>query len=251
MYKNLGGKLTFYDIDLKCNNIYNMKNIFNRGVKYMKKFYNLIVPIIVAVIIVVNIVFYMLSEKNTIKNEKPSVEVNKEERIVAIHTGAVKFNSKEWTSDDVDGGYVFDKKHRNRGIYGEYDFVSILNGAKVQDVDYNEIPRARKMTMYLDIQPFNNDATKKLKEVDITLKITGRCDLKDFRNEVDVDFISENRGSVEDELEIIDRNESMEYRITDKKELGNYAITMFNMRDKKNNWAFDIVIDDNSIYEAK
>lgn len=205
--------------------------------------------IFAVLVLIGTIIFVVISEKNTIKGEKTRVDINREDRIVKIHTGAVVFNSKVWTSESADGGYVFDKEHPNRGIYGEYDFVNILNGEEIKKVNYNKEKRSDDLSIYLDIEPFNVDADKKLKDVDITIEILARCDLIDFRKDLDVNFVLENKGSVKNE--ILSRNESMTYHITDTDELGSYVIDIFEFQHEVVNWAFDIKITDNSTYENK
>lgn len=214
-----------------------------------KKVFGSIVIGIIVLMLLAKGILYIISEQDTIKGEKYKVEVDKKNRVVEIHTGAVAFNTRAKTETDMDSNVIVDEKSPARGIFGKYNFANILNGEELDDINYNDKKRVNRLLLDLYIQPFNQDADKKLKEVDITLEIKARCDLKDFRKDLDVSFIKENEGKKAND--ILERNGTLKYHITDTKALGKYTINILEMSGYKVNWAFDVKITDKSVYDKK
>lgn len=209
----------------------------------------IIIISLIGLLLIFKGVLYIISEKDTIKGEKYRVEVDKKNRTLEIHTGAVSFNTRAKTEADSDDKVIVDENSPARGIFGKYNFNNILNGEDIKDIDYNGEKRLDKLLMDLYIQPFNQEADKKLKKVDITLELKARCDLKDYRKYLDVSFVRKDEGDKANDL--LERNETLKYHITDTKKLGKYTIFILDMSGKKVNWAFDVKITDRSIYDKK
>ena len=134
-----------------------------------KKVFGSIVIGIIVLMLLAKGILYIISEQDTIKGEKYKVEVDKKNRVVEIHTGAVAFNTRAKTETDMDSNVIVDEKSPARGIFGKYNFANILNGEELDDINYNDKKRVNRLLLDLYIQPFNQDADKKLKEVDMTL----------------------------------------------------------------------------------
>lgn len=214
-----------------------------------RKIGGIIIISIVLLILLAKGILYIISEQDTIKGEKYKVEVDKKNRVVTIHTGAVAFNTRGKTQDDMDDMVIVDENSPARGIFGKYNFANILNDEEVEAINYNGEKRVDKLLMDLYIQPFNQDADKKLNKVDITLELKARCDLKDFRKDLDVSFIKKDEGVKANEL--LERNGTLKYHITDTTKLGKYTIYILDMSGSRVNWAFDVKITDKSIYDKK
>ena len=213
----------------------------------MNKKKRIIIGICIGILLLVYGIFIAISEKDTIKNEKSKVTVNKEERTITINTGAVAFGTEKESDKNTDSWYVFDEKHPSVGAYAKYDFAKMLDATNVKAVNYNSKKRGNKLCVYMNLKSIKKDENKKIKKVNVTFEVKARCDLKDFREEVDTDLILENRGTVKNEL--LDRNETFKHTITKKSELGRYVLVFRNMWKEKVNWSFDITVKDNSIYE--